>query len=245
VFIGIETPNEESLRETKKLQNVRTRGGTLLEKVRHIQQSGLEVWSGMIVGFDHDTSDIFDAQARFLSEARIVHAMVGMLYAIPKTPLYVRLAAVGRLDGSDSSEFGTNVVPLKMSREALSDGYVRLMRELYEPNAYFDRVDSLYLDTTFAPGEMQRQYLRRHPLQRVKAQAWNAVRGCVVYWRLMRRVNDVRLQKVYRERLRNLWRVRRDPYYFFVYALKCALHYHCHRILERMTQPERVVVNSF
>jgi radical SAM superfamily enzyme YgiQ (UPF0313 family) len=245
VFIGIETPNEESLRETKKLQNVRTRGGTLLEKVRHIQQSGLEVWSGMIVGFDHDTSDIFDAQARFLSEARIVHAMVGLLYAIPKTPLYARLAAAGRLDGSDKSEFGTNVVPLKMSREELSDGYVRLMRELYEPDAYFDRVDSLYLDTTFAPGEMQRQYLRRHPLRRVKAQGWNAVRGCVVYWRLMRRVNDVRLQKVYRERLRNLWRVRRDPYYFFVYALKCALHYHCHRILERMTQPERVVVNSF
>lgn len=121
VFIGIESPNEESLRETKKLQNVRERGGTILDKVRHIQRHGIEVWCGMIVGFDHDTADIFDMQVRFLTEARIVHAMVGMLHAIPKTPLHARLAEAGRLDWADRSEFGTNVVPLNMSREELCD----------------------------------------------------------------------------------------------------------------------------
>ena len=245
VFIGIETLNEDSLRETKKLQNLRKRGGTTLDKVRHIQQNGLEVWCGMIVGFDHDKADIFDAQVRFLKDARIVHAMVGMLYAIPKTPLHARLAAASRLDRSDRSEFGTNVVPLNMSRMELCNGYVRVMRELYEPQAYFDRVDSLYLDTTFAPGEEQRRYWRRHPLQRLKCQAWNGLRGLVIYRRLMRHVNDDRLRAIYRARLMNLWRVRRDAYYFFIYALKCALHYHYHRMLERMTQPERSVVNSF
>ncbi|MFO1093159.1 MAG: B12-binding domain-containing radical SAM protein [Planctomycetaceae bacterium] len=245
VFIGIESPNEESLRETKKLQNVREKGGTILDKVRTIQHAGIEVWCGMIVGFDHDTSDIFDSQIKFLTEARIVHAMVGMLHAIPKTPLHARLADEGRLDWSDSSEFGTNVVPLNMSREELSDGYIRVMRELYEPEAYFDRVDSLYLDTTFTPGEVQRRYLRRHPWRRLKSQAWDGLRGWVVYQRLMWRVKDARLRTIYRERLMNLWRVRKDPYYFFVYALKCALHYHYHCMLQRMTQTERALVNSF
>lgn len=245
VFIGIESPDEDSLRETKKHQNVRERGGTILDKVQTIQRAGIEVWCGMIVGFDNDTTDIFDRQIEFLTDARIVHAMVGMLHAIPKTPLHDRLAEEGRLDWSDKSEFGTNVVPLNMSREELMDGYLRVMRELYEPQAYFDRVDALYLDTDFAPGEKQREYLSRHRFKRYKTQAWNGLRGWVVYRRLMSRVREPELREIYRERLMNLWQVRKDPYYFFVYALKCALHYHYHRMLQRMTQTERALVNSF
>src|SRR5262249_9105869 len=114
VFIGIESPNEDSLKETRKLQNVRP-VGTMVERVRRIQEAGLDVWCGMIVGFDHDDASIFGAQRRFLHEARILHAMIGMLTAIPKTPLYDRLAAEGRLDGDDESEFGTNIIPLRMT----------------------------------------------------------------------------------------------------------------------------------
>ena len=65
VFIGIESPNEESLRETKKYQNVR-KGGTIVDRVRKVQDSGLEVWCGMIVGFDHDDARIFEAQLEFI-----------------------------------------------------------------------------------------------------------------------------------------------------------------------------------
>ena len=65
----------------------------------------------MILGFDHDDATIFDAQREFLREARIAQAMIGMLYAIPKTPLHARLAAEGRLDPDDDSPFGTNVDP--------------------------------------------------------------------------------------------------------------------------------------
>ena len=103
VFVGIESPNEESLRETKKYQNVR-KGGTSIERVHAIQNAGLDVWCGMILGFDHDDTTIFAAQREYLKEARVLHAMVGMLSAIPKTPLHARLATEGRLD--EESEAG-------------------------------------------------------------------------------------------------------------------------------------------
>src|SRR5262249_58276241 len=104
VFIGIESPNEASLRQTKKFQNVRA-GGTILEKVHRIQDAGMDVWCGMILGFDNDDETIFDAQREFITESRIANSMTGMLYAIPKTPLHLRLAREGRLDPSDEPEF--------------------------------------------------------------------------------------------------------------------------------------------
>ena len=93
-FVGIESPNEASLRETKKFQNVRS-GGTMLEKVHRIQDAGIEVWCGMIMGFDNDDETIFDAQIEFVRQARIPHSMSGMLHAIAKTPL-ARPARRGR-----------------------------------------------------------------------------------------------------------------------------------------------------
>ena len=132
-FIGIESPDEESLRGAKKYQNVRS-GGTMLEKVHRIQEAGIEVWCGMIMGFDQDDVGIFDRQIEFIQQGRIAFSMSGMLSAIPKTPLYDRLAADGRLDLADTCEYGTNVVPLLMSREELRDGYVRVLeRALSNP----------------------------------------------------------------------------------------------------------------
>ena len=79
VFVGIESPNEASLRETKKFQNVRG-WGTILEKVHRIQDAGMDVWCGMILGFDNDDETIFDAQREFIREARIANSMTGMLW---------------------------------------------------------------------------------------------------------------------------------------------------------------------
>ena len=164
VFIGIETPNEAALRETKKLQNVR-KGATMLERVHTIQRAGMEVWCGMILGFDSDDASIFDAQRAFIKEARIVNAMVGMLAAIPKTPLYARLLKEGRLDPADQQPFGTNVLPLNISREALRDGYLAVMDDLHKPQAYFDRLDALYLEERIEPERTRLRHLRRngHP----------------------------------------------------------------------------------
>ncbi len=123
VFIGIESPNEDSLKEAKKYQNVK-KGGTIVDRVRKVQDAGLEVWCGMIVGFDNDDTRIFKEQAEFINETDIMHAMVGMLAAIPpKTPLHARLKDEGgRLDLDDEQTFGTNVIPLNMSRDELRDG---------------------------------------------------------------------------------------------------------------------------
>ena len=91
VFVGIETPNEASLRETKKIQNLADPRGNMLDKVHRIQRAGMEVWSGMIVGFDNDDSTVFECQRRFIQDAHIVNTMVNILVAIPRTPLYTRL----------------------------------------------------------------------------------------------------------------------------------------------------------
>jgi radical SAM superfamily enzyme YgiQ (UPF0313 family) len=244
VFVGIESPNENSLRETKKFQNVRP-GSTLVERVHAIQHAGLEVWCGMILGFDHDDQTIFAAHETFLRDARVAHAMVGMLAAIPKTPLYERLAIEGRLDESDEEEFGTNVIPAGMTRAELRDGYVRLLRELYEPNAYFDRLDKLFLDKTFCFSQTRTAYWHRHPWHWFKGQAAYLVMSTGMLWQLAQGVQDQELRGEYRRRICRLLRVRPDPEFLFVYLIKCAMHYHHHRMAFQMSKSDAQVVNSF
>src|SRR5579885_1641420 len=208
-FIGIESPDEESLREAKKYQNVRS-GGTLVEKVRRIQDAGMEVWCGMIMGFDHDDEGIFDRQIRFVQEARIAFSMSGMLAAIPKTPLYDRLAAEGRLDTADTCEFGTNVIPLRLSREELRDGYIRVVNEIYQPATYFERTDALFLQPSFDFGIAKvRNWLgwpRHYP-----AEIACLLRAIGLFVRLMTRIPEAHLRREYRRRLWGLLKVHRRP----------------------------------
>jgi radical SAM superfamily enzyme YgiQ (UPF0313 family) len=243
VFVGIESTNEESLRETKKLQNLRG-GRTLLERVQTIQDGGMEVWCGMIVGFDHDTPDIFASHREFVRRSRIIHVMLGMLSAIPKTPLYQRLAAEGRLD-LDESDFGTNVIPAGMTREELRDGYVRLMQEMYEPEAYFRRFEDLYLDGNFRFGHGRSRYWRRHPWVWLKAQAFEVLRSAVLYRRLMRMVPQPKLRREYQRRLWRLLKARPDPAVAFIYLIKCATHYHAYTLAQGMVLKQTPVLNSF
>jgi radical SAM superfamily enzyme YgiQ (UPF0313 family) len=238
VFIGIETPNEAALRETKKLQNLRTRGGTMLDKVHLIQEVGMEVWCGIIVGFDNDDAGIFAAQSRFVREARIVSAMVNMLVAIPRTPLHARLASEGRLAFSEDEEncggFGTNIVPRRISREALYTGYVELMRELYAPEAYFARLDALFLDARLRLGQARTRYLHRHPLRWVKFNARLLAEAAAIFVLLMCGVPDAGLRREYRRRLMRLVWHRREPQIMQTYAVKCAIHYHAHRMVQEL-----------
>src|SRR5262249_10504242 len=210
VFIGIETPNEASLRETKKYQNVR-QGGTILDRIRTIQDAGIEVWCGMILGFDHDDASIFETQRTFLEEAGIVHAMVAMLPAIPKTPLHARLRAEGRLDEADEPAFGTNVVPLLIGREELRAGYVSVFQALYEPKAYFGRLEDLYLQRRIALGRGQDRYWRRHPWPRGKARAADLLRAAVPQARLLWHAPELALRGGYLRRGARLLNVRREP----------------------------------
>jgi radical SAM superfamily enzyme YgiQ (UPF0313 family) len=238
VFIGIESPNEDALRETKKIQNLSDKHGTLLDKVRRIQDVGIEVWCGMIVGFDTDDHTVFDLQRRFLAAARIPLAMVNVLTAIPRTPLYERLGREGRLDDSgELSNFGTistNVIPARISHEDLCDGYLELMRDLYAPDAYFGRMDSLYLEGTPIPPSAHTRWLRRHPWRRIKAQAWTVLEVTYIIIGLMRGAPDPVLTRDYRRRLWAVIRRRPRLRLLRIYAVKCALHYHFDRLIAQM-----------
>ncbi|WFU05368.1 radical SAM protein (plasmid) [Rhizobium sp. CB3171] len=243
VFIGVETPNKAALRETKKLQNLR-KGGTMLEKIHIIQQTGMEVWCGMIVGFDSDDPTIFEAQRVFIKDARIVNAMIGMLAAIPKTPLYTRLEKEGRLDHDDPPAFGTNVIPLNLSRETLRDGYLSVLSDLHQPAAYFDRLDALYLDARIQPERSRLRHLRRHPIRLIALNLTWAFEAAGIFTRLMRRVQDPELRNIYRQRLWKLLLRRRSPVILQIYAIKCAMHYHAHKMVQQMRSGGDIV-NSF
>jgi radical SAM superfamily enzyme YgiQ (UPF0313 family) len=134
VFIGIETPRPASLQEAKKLQNLR--GDSLAAKLARIQNAGLDINGGFIVGFDSDDKTIFEDQFRFIQDNGITLAMVGMLQAIPRTPLYERLRSEQRLVGEDPN---CNFVPKQMSREELRQGYWDLVSRLYTPQAFLER----------------------------------------------------------------------------------------------------------
>ncbi|MGA2540805.1 MAG: B12-binding domain-containing radical SAM protein [Verrucomicrobiota bacterium] len=139
VFVGIETPSAEALEECRKLQN---RGRDLVEAVRVLQQRGLEVMGGFIVGFDSDKSDVFKRQFEFIQRSGVVTAMVGLLTALPQTRLYNRLKTEGRLEAETSgnnTDSALNFKP-KLSREFLQSGYRDLMKRLYEPKVYYQRV---------------------------------------------------------------------------------------------------------
>jgi radical SAM superfamily enzyme YgiQ (UPF0313 family) len=139
VFIGIESPNDESLAECSKLQN---RNRDLVACVRKIQQAGMEVQAGFIVGFDKDPALIFERLIEFIQTSGIVTAMVGLLNAPHGTKLYDRMKEEGRLMKSptgDNTDFSINFIP-KMSHEALLTGYNKILKTIYSPKHYYARV---------------------------------------------------------------------------------------------------------
>jgi len=137
VFIGVESPSKDSLKEAKKLQNLRA---DPLECIRFIQSKGLWVTAGFIVGFDSDTEDIFERQRDFIERAAIPWAMVGLLQAPPTTPLYDRMLKQGRLltEGATSNFSPPNfktILPLPV----LLKGFRETLDSLYSPSAFYDR----------------------------------------------------------------------------------------------------------
>jgi radical SAM superfamily enzyme YgiQ (UPF0313 family) len=139
VFIGIETPYEESHAESGKVQN---RNRDLLASVKVIQRAGLQVHGGFIVGFDSDPPSIFDRQILFIQESGIVTAMVGLLSAIRGTRLHRRMADEGRLLGDDSGnnmDSDLNFIP-RMELNALIGGYRTILDTIYAPKNYYQRV---------------------------------------------------------------------------------------------------------
>src|SRR5467141_1688773 len=167
VFLGIETPVEESLKEAQKSQN----RGNLLDSVKKIQSYGMEVMAGFIVGFDNDPEDIFERQIKFIRESAIPLAMVGLLTALPDTQLWRRLEKEGRLLGEstgNNTNCSLNFVP-KMDATRLVAGYQSIMRTIYNPREYYQRA----LDS-----------LKRTPVARWDPKQFNLVRDIASFVRL-------------------------------------------------------------
>ena len=137
VFLGIETPSREGLKEAQKNQNLAL---PLDEAVDLITRAGLEVMAGFIVGFDADGSDVFERQQEFIQSSPIPMAMVGLLTALPGTQLTRRLEREGRMEEHASGDqFGIPNFRTRMDRHELVKGYGQLLASLYEPTAFYER----------------------------------------------------------------------------------------------------------
>ena len=139
VFIGVETPDDDSLAECNKKQNLHR---DLVADIKRIQRAGLQVQGGFIIGFDNDTPSIFQKQVEFIQKSGIVTAMVGLLQAPMGTRLYKRMEQEQRLVGwstGDNVDGTTNIIPKTMNLDVLQDGYRAVMKTLYAPKNYYAR----------------------------------------------------------------------------------------------------------
>jgi radical SAM superfamily enzyme YgiQ (UPF0313 family) len=143
VFVGIETPDKSVLKATQKMQNVT---GDFLERLHRIRQHGIDISAGFVLGFDGEDQEVFETQRSFIQRSGIGIATVSLLQAIPNTDLWRRLKKEGRLLEPKNipgiSTFGgINFIPTgEITRQGYIEGYCNLMKEIYKPKAYFDRV---------------------------------------------------------------------------------------------------------
>ncbi len=184
VFVGIETPEEAGLAECNKRQNQKR---DMVADVKRIHRAGLQVQGGFIVGFDSDTSTIFQRQIDFIQKSGIVTAMVGLLQALPGTKLHQRLSRQGRLIGHTTGNNGdgtTNFIP-RMNRATLREGYKNLVGYIYEPGPYYQRVRTFlreYRPPKIA-GSLRWQYLLAFGRASVHLGVFGRER--IHYWRLL------------------------------------------------------------
>ena len=184
VFVGIESPNEESLVECNKMPN---KGRDLLASVKRLQNHGLQVQGGFIVGFDSDPASIFRAQIDFIQNSGIVMAMVGVLMAPPGTKLYKRLKQENRLlpgGTGDNTDGSTNFIP-KMGHETLIRGYQHVVDTIYAPKPYYERIRTFLRE--YKPGNTKRIKISILHLLALLRSTWVLgvqERGRVHYWKL-------------------------------------------------------------
>ena len=161
VFVGIETPNEESLAECNKIQN---KNRDLVSCVKKIRKFGLEVKGGFIIGFDNDSPSTLERLTTFIQESGIITAMVGLLNAPSGTRLFHRLTKEGRLLKSmsgDNTGFSINFIP-KMDYETLINGYKRIISGIYSPKPYYERVTKFLKEYQPRVSHFHFGYIRFH-----------------------------------------------------------------------------------
>ncbi|MBD0373904.1 MAG: DUF4070 domain-containing protein, partial [Pyrinomonadaceae bacterium] len=188
VFLGIETPVEESLREAQKGQNTKR---DLLESVKKIQSYAMEVMAGFIVGFDNDPEDIFERQIEFIRGSGIPLSLVGLLTALPYTQLWLRLESEGRLleeSTGNNTDGSLNFIP-RMDSARLIKGYQRILRTIYSPAEYYQRaLDCLSRSMQGKPEPRRSRFINDvASFARVVLALGVRDRDRVEFWRYMKR----------------------------------------------------------
>jgi len=188
VFIGIETPEEEALAECNKRQNLRR---DLVADVRLLQRAGLQVQGGFILGFDSDSPATPRRLLEFIQKSGIATAMVGLLQALPGTRLYQRMKSAGRLlegGSGDNVDGTTNILPLD-GAGGPQGVYRELLRRLYAPRAYYQRVRAMLRD--YHPPKIKARlslgFVRRQGLAFARSVVRLGIIGRerVEYWKLL------------------------------------------------------------
>ncbi len=155
IFVGIETPEEQSLQHCNKKQNSNR---DLLESVKKMQNAGLQVSGGFIVGFDSDTPAVFQRQIDFIQQSGIVSAMVGLLNAPKNTKLYKRLEVENRLTTDatgNNTDSSMNFVP-KMDLQELLEGYKKIIQNIYATKPYYKRIRQFLLNYKRVHGQQMK-----------------------------------------------------------------------------------------
>jgi len=214
VFIGIETPNQDSLTECNKVQN---KGRDMVACVKKIQRFGMEVQGGFILGFDSDKSSVFENLIRFIQQSGIVTATVGLLNAPRGTKLYRRLMNEGRLlkdSTGDNTDFSMNFIP-KMNFGDLIKGYQKVVRTIYSHKNYYERI--LTFLRNYKPLQKAEIKFYYHDIKTFFKSAWHIGiinKGRIYYWKLI------------------LWSLRR-PRYFHLAVTFAIYGIHFRKTFER------------
>jgi radical SAM superfamily enzyme YgiQ (UPF0313 family) len=215
VFVGIESPNESSLLECRKVPN---KNRDLLGSVHAIQRSGLQVQAGFILGFDNDPPSIFNTLIAFIHDSGIVTAMVGILSAPRGTRLHQRLVEEGRMlkpFTGNNTDYSMNFVP-KMNAEALLEGYKKVVGTIYSPKEYYARVRKFL--NTYKPLHRRRARIRTiHLIAFYKSIFFLGIanKERIYYWKLF------------------FWSLFRRPE-LFPMAITCAIYgFHFRKVFER------------
>ncbi len=172
VFVGIETPDEASLEECAKYQNKKR---NLIDSVKKLQNLGLEVQGGFIVGFDSDTPSIFQRQIEFIQKSGIVTAMVGLLSALPKTRLYKRLFESKRIitdtSGNNTLSSTLNFIP-KMDIKTLFNGYKKILHTIYNPKDYYERIKTFLKEFKPPKNRLKRVRIKKFHIKALFSSVW-------------------------------------------------------------------------
>ncbi|MDD5094007.1 MAG: DUF4070 domain-containing protein [Dehalococcoidia bacterium] len=198
VFVGLETPVEESLVECNKFQN---ENRDMTAAVKRIQNQGMQVLGGFIVGFDNDPPNIFERQISFIQNTGVVTAMVGVLTALPKTKLYERLKTEGRLvkaSSGNNTDGSVNFIP-KMDTEVLKNGYQKIIQTIYSPKKYYERIETFLKE--YKPPKRKRRRASFAEIKGFLKSLWYlgiVGKSKFYYWKFMTRV-ALKHRRSYRE----------------------------------------------